>query len=112
MTCAIGDPAGTENVYLKLGSRFEQSIEFYETNGQPWTLAAGSAVTLVFGDPLDPIETWAAVIDGHVATFSRTVAQVAAVRNTIRVGTAARILMITPPATEPDVKLVGSVIWQ
>ncbi|WNO27337.1 hypothetical protein SEA_KWEKEL_35 [Gordonia phage Kwekel] len=112
MTCAIGDPAGTENVYLKLGSRFEQPIEFYETNGQPWTLEPGTVVELVFGDPLDPIETWTAVIEGHVATFSRTVAQVAAVRNTIRAGTAARVRMIAPPATEPDVKLVGSVIWQ
>lgn len=112
MTCAIGDPAGTENVYLKLGSRFEQPIEFYEKNGQPWTLEPGTVVELVFGDPLDPIETWTAVIEGHVATFSRTVAQVAAVRNTIRAGTAARVRMIAPPATEPDVKLVGSVIWQ
>lgn len=112
MTCAIGDPAGTENVYLKLGSRFEQPIEFYETNGQPWTLEPGTVVELVFGDPLDPIETWTAVIEGHVATFSRTVAQISAVRNTIRAGTAARVRMIAPPATEPDVKLVGSVIWQ
>lgn len=112
MTCAIGDPAGTENVYLKLGGRFEQSIEFYNTDGTPWTLAGGTVVALVFGDPLDPIETWTATLDGNVATIARTVAQITAAHSTIRAGTAARVMLTSPPATEPDVKLVGSVIWQ
>lgn len=112
MTCAIGGPAGTENVYLKIGSRFEQPIEFYNTDGSPWNLPAGSVVELVFGDPVAPTETWQATTAGNAAVFTRTTAQIAAARSTIPAGTAARIRMIVPPATEPDVKTVGMVIWQ
>lgn len=110
--CAIGDPAPNENVTLKLGGIFRQSIEFEEIDGQPWVLVAGSAVTLVFGDPTDPIETWSAGIVSNVATFERTVEQVAAVRNTIRAGTQVRIMLTVPPDTQPEVKTVGVVVWQ
>lgn len=112
MTCAIGGPAGSENVYLKIGSRFEQPIEFYETDGDPWTLPVGTVVELVFGDPVAPLETWTATAAGNTALFARTAAQIAAARATIPAGSAARIRMTVPPATDPDVKTVGMVVWQ
>lgn len=113
MTCAIGDPASEENVYLKLGGTFDQQIELREADGSAWSPPVGTTLEFVFGpDPLSPLATWTATINDHIARVSRTVAQVSAVRNTLRDGTPVRIRMIVPPDTEPDVKTVGIVVWQ
>ncbi|QDH93524.1 hypothetical protein SEA_VERITY_38 [Gordonia phage Verity] len=112
MTCAIGDPAGTQNVYLKLGGRFEQQLEFQDIDGSAWNPPPGTAITMVFGNPTTPIATWSATIDGNVATFERTVAQVTAAKTTLPNGTPVRILLTVPPDTEPTVETVGMVVWQ
>ncbi|QXN73256.1 hypothetical protein SEA_HANS_39 [Gordonia phage Hans] len=113
MTCALGDPASEENVYLKLGGIFDQQIELREADGDPWSPPVGTTLEFVFGpDPLSPMATWPATINGNIARVQRTVAQVSAVRNILRDGTPVRIRMVVPPDTEPDVKTVGMVVWQ
>lgn len=112
MTCAIGGPADTQNVYLKLGGRFEQQLEFAEPDGSEWVPPLGTEVTMVFGDPTAPVVTWSATIDGNKATFRRTVAQVTEARTLLPAGTQVRIALTVPPETEPEIETVGMVVWQ
>lgn len=112
MTCAIGNPAGTENVYLKLGGRFEQQLEFTEPDGTEWVPPEDTNVVMVFGDPTAPIMTWSATLDGNRATFRRTVAQVTEARSLLPAGTQVRIALTVPPETEPEIETVGMVVWQ